>query len=57
MSNADKTLVFLDMLTNTAIHAKGLKSELVKTRRHEELRATVMLSVFANECKLDTILM
>jgi len=45
------------MLTNKTIHAKGLKSELVKTRRHEELRATMMLSVLADEHKLDTILM
>jgi hypothetical protein len=45
------------MLTNTTIHAKGLKSELVKTRGHEELTATVILSVLADESELDTILM
>jgi hypothetical protein len=45
------------MLTNTTIHAKGLKSELVKTRGHEELTAIVMLPVLADKSKLDTILM
>jgi hypothetical protein len=53
ISTADKTLVLLDMLINTTIEAKGSKSELVITRGHEELRASVMLPVLAGESKLD----
>jgi hypothetical protein len=44
------------MLTNITIHAKGLKSELVTTRGHEELTAMVMLPVLADGSNLDTIL-
>jgi len=38
MGNADETLVFFDILTNTIVDAKVSKAAVVKTKRHEKVR-------------------
>jgi hypothetical protein len=39
---------FFDMLTNTTVEAKGLKSAVDKTTGHKQLGVTVMLSVLVD---------
>jgi hypothetical protein len=52
MGNAHETPVFFDMPANTTVHTKGSKSVLVKTKGHEKLGKTVMLSFLADGRKL-----
>jgi hypothetical protein len=52
MGNADETPIFFNMPANTTVDTKGSKSVLDKTKGHEKLRITVMLSVLADGRKL-----
>jgi len=40
MGNADETLVFFDILTNTTVDAKVSKARLVKIKQHKKVRIT-----------------
>jgi hypothetical protein len=47
MDNTGDIPAFFDMLANTTVDKNGLKSVHVKTKGHEKVRITVMLSVLA----------